>query len=84
MAISESFFGSSRFWVSGNKCQDLRVRPFLLRLPYSLVRLLVTSRSVPAAEIEEDFFKTVRPTSTIKGVFHKSHGITSKKKVVSC
>ena len=40
MAIPESFFGSSRFWVSGNKCQDLRVRPFLLRLSYSLFRLL--------------------------------------------
>ena len=42
MAISESFFGSSRVWGSGNKCQDLRVRPFLLRLSYSLFRLLPT------------------------------------------
>jgi hypothetical protein len=32
---------------------------------------MVTSRSVSAAEIEEDFFKTVRPTSIIMGVLHK-------------
>ena len=30
MAISEPFFGSPHLWVSGNKCQDLKVPPFFV------------------------------------------------------
>jgi len=32
----------------------------------AFIQQMVTSRGVPVAEIEEDFFKTVRPTSIIK------------------
>jgi NAD(P)-dependent dehydrogenase (short-subunit alcohol dehydrogenase family) len=32
----------------------------------AFIQQMVTSRSVSAAEIEEDFFRTVRPTSIIK------------------